>query len=36
MDGTSIAGPPPKPLFRYEHKLVATTLYVRNVLTEGR
>ena len=36
MDGTNIAGPPPKPLFRYEHKLVATTLYVRNVLTEGR
>ncbi|MDA8330510.1 MAG: ubiquinol-cytochrome c reductase iron-sulfur subunit [Candidatus Dormibacteraeota bacterium] len=36
MDGTNIAGPPPKPLFRYEHKFVGTTLYVRNVLTEGK
>ena len=35
MEGTNIAGPPPKPLFRYQHKLVGTTLYVRNVLTEG-
>lgn len=36
IDGTNIGGPPPKPLFRYEHKLVGTTLYVRNVLTEGK
>ncbi|MHB1526391.1 MAG: QcrA and Rieske domain-containing protein [Candidatus Dormibacteria bacterium] len=36
MVGTNIGGPPPEPLFRYEHKLVGTTLYIRNVLTEGK
>jgi menaquinol-cytochrome c reductase iron-sulfur subunit len=35
IDGTNIGGPPPQPLFRYQHKLVGNTLYVRNVLTEG-
>jgi menaquinol-cytochrome c reductase iron-sulfur subunit len=35
IDGTNIAGPPPQPLFRYEHKLVDTTLYIRNVLIGG-
>ncbi len=34
IDGTNIGGPPPWPLFRYEHKLVDSTLYVRNVLYE--
>jgi len=33
IDGTNIGGPPPWPLFRYQHKLVGNTLYVRNVLT---
>ncbi len=33
INGTNIGGPPPWPLFRYEHKLVGSTLYVRNVLT---
>ncbi|HVC23759.1 MAG TPA: ubiquinol-cytochrome c reductase iron-sulfur subunit [Candidatus Dormibacteraeota bacterium] len=33
ITGTNIGGPPPWPLFRYEHKLVGNTLYVRNVLT---
>lgn len=33
IDGTNIGGPPPWPLFRYEHKLVGSTLYVRNDLT---
>jgi menaquinol-cytochrome c reductase iron-sulfur subunit len=33
IEGVNIGGPPPWPLFRYEHKLVGTTLYVRNVLT---
>ncbi|MGH7609036.1 MAG: ubiquinol-cytochrome c reductase iron-sulfur subunit [Candidatus Dormibacteria bacterium] len=33
IDGTNIGGPPPWPLFRYQHKLVGNTLYVRNNLT---
>ncbi|HVB13465.1 MAG TPA: ubiquinol-cytochrome c reductase iron-sulfur subunit [Candidatus Dormibacteraeota bacterium] len=33
IDGTNIGGPPPWPLFRYEHKLVGSSLYVRNDLT---
>lgn len=33
ITGTNIGGPPPWPLFRYQHKLVGTTVYVRNVLT---
>ena len=33
IDGTNVGGPPPWPLFRYQHKLVGNTLYVRNVLT---
>lgn len=33
INGTNIGGPPPWPLFRYQHKLVGNTLYVRNVLT---
>lgn len=32
INGTNVGGPPPWPLFRYEHKLVGNTLYVRNVL----
>jgi menaquinol-cytochrome c reductase iron-sulfur subunit len=35
ITGTNIAGAPPQPLFRYEHKLVDTTLYIRNVLIPG-
>lgn len=34
IDGTNIGGPPPWPLFRYQHKLVGSTLYIRNVLYE--
>ncbi|HEY6537741.1 MAG TPA: ubiquinol-cytochrome c reductase iron-sulfur subunit [Candidatus Dormibacteraeota bacterium] len=33
ITGVNIGGPPPWPLFRYEHKLVGSTLYIRNVLT---
>lgn len=36
IQGTNIGGPPPKPLFRYEHKLVGSNLFVRNILTEGK
>ena len=35
LDGANVGGPPPKPLYRYEHRLDGTTLYVRDVLTEA-
>ncbi|MFZ0995426.1 MAG: ubiquinol-cytochrome c reductase iron-sulfur subunit [Candidatus Dormiibacterota bacterium] len=35
INGTNVGGPPPWPLFRYEHKLVGNTLYVRNVLVSA-
>jgi menaquinol-cytochrome c reductase iron-sulfur subunit len=35
INGTNVGGPPPWPLFRYEHKLVSNTLYVRNVLVSA-
>ncbi|HVD02959.1 MAG TPA: ubiquinol-cytochrome c reductase iron-sulfur subunit [Candidatus Dormibacteraeota bacterium] len=35
MNGTNIGGPPPQPLFRYQHKLVGNTLFIRDVLVGG-
>ncbi|HUY96868.1 MAG TPA: ubiquinol-cytochrome c reductase iron-sulfur subunit [Verrucomicrobiae bacterium] len=35
ITGTNVGGPPPKPLFRYQHKLAGETLYVRDRLTEA-
>ncbi|MFZ0169563.1 MAG: ubiquinol-cytochrome c reductase iron-sulfur subunit [Candidatus Dormiibacterota bacterium] len=35
VTGTNVGGPPPWPLFRYQHKQVGNTLYVRNVLVSA-
>ncbi len=32
IEGVNVGGPPPWPLFRYQHKMVGSTLWVRNIL----